>query len=166
LGYSVRMDKLKSHVGIVVLSAAGMLLGHWLGAQLAWIAPSVQAQPAPGTGAVSTRALEVVGADGRRQIVMGTSGEGSPGIWIFDKNGKVRLSIGLYGDNNASIVLNDESERAVQIFRTVGAGSAPVLVMKSDGRDRIVMGLGGLKLDPFFVYYDAAGVKQSVFGSF
>jgi hypothetical protein len=160
------MNKLTSHLGIVLLSAVGMLLGHWLGAQIVWLAPSAQAQPAPGTSVVSTRALEVVGADGRRQIVMGTSGEGSPGIWIFDRNGKVRLSIGLYGDNNASIVLNDESERAVQIFRTVGGQSAPVLVMKSEGRDRIVMGLNGPKLDPFFVYYDAAGVKQTVFGSF
>ncbi len=69
--------------------------------------------------------LEIIGADGRRQIVMGTSSEGSPGIWLYDRNGKVRLSLGLYGDNNASLVLNDESERAVEIFRTVGERSMP-----------------------------------------
>ena len=83
---------------------------------------------------------------------------------IFDRNGKARLSIGLYGDNNASVVLNDEREQAVQIFRTVGERSAPVLVMKSQGRDRIVMGLNGASQDPFLVLYGVDGAKQSVFG--
>ena len=85
-------------------------------------------------------------------------------IWIYDRNGKVRLSLGLYGDNNASVVLNDESEQAVEIFRTVGAHSAPVLVMKAQGRDRIVMGLDGPGQDPFLVLYGADGAKQRVFG--
>ena len=160
------MNKLRSHLCVIVLSALGMIVGHWLAAHLAWPAARAEAQPGPTSrsSVLSTHTLEVVGADGRRQIVMGTSGEGSPGIWIFDRNGKVRLSIGLYGDNNASVVLNDEREQAVQIFRTVGAQSAPVLVMKSQGRDRIVMGLNGSSQDPFLVLYGADGSKQSVFG--
>jgi hypothetical protein len=145
-----------------------MMLGYWLAEHLAW--PPVHAETQAGStsraGVLSTHTLEVVGADGRRQIVMGTSGEGSPGIWIFDRNGKLRLSIGLYGDNNSSIVLNDESEQAVQMFRTVGERSAPVLVMKSQGRDRIVMGLNGASQDPFLVLYGADGAKQSVFGQY
>jgi hypothetical protein len=160
------MNKLRSHLCVIVLSALGMIVGHWLAAHLAW--PAARAEAPPGTtlrsSVLSTHTLEVVGADGRRQIVMGTSGEGSPGIWIFDRNGKVRLSIGLYGDNNASVVLNDEREQAVQIFRTVGERSAPVLVMKSQGRDRIVMGLNGTSQDPFLVLYGVGGAKQSVFG--
>jgi hypothetical protein len=160
------MNKLRSHLCVIVLSALGMIVGHWLAAHLAW--PAARAEAPPGTtlrsSVLSTHTLEVVGADGRRQIVMGTSGEGSPGIWIFDRNGKVRLSIGLYGDNNASVVLNDEREQAVQIFRTVGERSAPVLVMKSQGRDRIVMGLNGASQDPFLVLYGVDGAKQSVFG--
>lgn len=151
---------------MVSLSATGMLLGHWLAGHLPRLSPSAAAELASAPRVVSTHALEVVDADGRRQIVMGTSGEGSPGIWLFDKNGKARISIGLYGDNNAGVVLNDERERAVQIFRTVGGRSSPVLVMKSDGRDRIVMGLDGASQDPFFVLYDAAGVKQTVFGHY
>lgn len=160
------MSNLRSHLSVIVLAAIGMVLGHWLAAHLA--SPALRAEAESGfasrTAVLSTHTLEVVGADGRRQIVMGTSGEGSPGIWIFDRNGKVRLSIGLYGDNNSSIVLNDEREQAVQIFRTVGARSAPVLVMKSQGRDRIVMGLNGASQDPFLVLYGADGGKQSVFG--
>ena len=160
------MNKLGSYLCVIVLSAVGMMLGHWLGAHLEWTTVSAEAQPASGVSVVSTRTLEVVGADGRRQIVMGTSGEGSPGIWIYDRNGKVRLSLGLYGDNNASIVLNDENEQAVEIFRTVGERSMPVLVMKSQGRDRIVMGLNGPGKDPFLVLYGADGAKQTVFGSY
>lgn len=160
------MNKLGSYMCVIVLSAVGMILGHWLGAHLDWPTASVEAQAPSAVGVVSTRTLEVVGADGRRQIVMGTSSEGSPGIWVYDRKGKVRLSLGLYGDNNASIVLNDESERAVEIFRTVGEHSLPVLVMKSQGQDRIVMGLNGSEKDPFLVLYGADGAKQSVFGSY
>jgi hypothetical protein len=160
------MNKLGSYLCVIVLSAVGMMLGHWLGTHLEGTTVSVEAQPASEVSVVSARTLEVVGADGRRQIVMGTSAEGSPGIWIYDRNGKVRLSLGLYGDNNASIVLNDQSEQAVQIFRTVGERSMPVLVMKAQGRDRIVMGLNGPGQDPFLVLYGADGAKQSVFGSY
>jgi hypothetical protein len=160
------MNKLGSYLCVIVLSAVGMMLGHWLGTHLEGTTVSVEAQPASEVSVVSARTLEVVGADGRRQIVMGTSAEGSPGIWIYDRNGKVRLSLGLYRDNNASIVLNDQSEQAVQIFRTVGERSMPVLVMKAQGRDRIVMGLNGPGQDPFLVLYGADGAKQSVFGSY
>ena len=160
------MSKLKAQLSIVALAAIGMLIGHWLAEQFPVPGSRVEARSAPTSppDVLSTHMLEVVGADGRRQIVMGTSTEGSPGIWILDRNGKVRLSIGLYGDNNASVVLNDEREQAVQIFRTVGERSAPVLVMKSQGRDRIVMGLNGSSQDPYLVLYGTDGSKQSVFG--
>ena len=158
------MHKLGSYLSVIALSAGGMVLGHYVGSRLEWTTTSAAAEPTSAVSVVSTRTLEVVGADGRRQLVIGTGTEGSPGIWIYDRNGKVRLSLGLYGDNNASVVLNDESEQAVEIFRTVGAHSAPVLVMKAQGRDRIVMGLGGPGQDPFLVLYGADGAKQRVFG--
>ena len=93
--------------------------------------------------------------------MIGISGEGSPGIWFFDQNGKSRLNLGLYGDGNAMIVLNDESEQAVQIFRTVGAAAAPVLVMKAQGRDRIILGLNGEK-EPYFQVFNAKGEKREL----
>ena len=158
------MKRLASAVSVIALSAVGMILGHWLVVHVQ--SPMVGAEATQAADVVSTRALEVVGADGRRQIVMGTSGEGSPGIWIYDRNGKVRLSLGLYGDNNASLVLNDESERAVEIFRTVGERSMPVLVLKAQGRDRIVMGLNGSDSDPFLVLYGADGAKRTMFGNY
>jgi len=160
------MSKFRAHLSIVALSAIGMIIGYGVAEHLPWRAASAEARsgPASQADALATHMLEVVGADGRRQIVIGTSGEGSPGIWVFDRQGKVRLSLGLYADGNASVVLNDEREQAVQIFRTVGDKSAPVLVMKAQGRDRIVMGLNGSTQDPFLVLYGADGSKQSVFG--
>ncbi len=158
------MNKAVSSLGVVVLSAIGMLIGHWLGPLVEPAHAVGEAAPAPPV--VSARTVEVVGADGRRQIVLGTSSEGSPGIWVFDKSGKVRLSLGLYADGNASLVLNDAGEQAVQIFRTVGPSSAPVLVMKAEGRDRIVLGLDGPRADPFLVLYGVDGAKQTVFGRY
>lgn len=156
------MTALKAHACTFTFSALGMILGHQVADR--WATPVARAESRPGV--VSTRELELVDAQGRRQIVMGTSGEGSPGIWFFDKDGKVRLSLGLYADNTASIVLNDAQERAVQIFRTMGPASAPFLVMKAEGRDRIILGLSGKGQDPFLVYYDADGKKQTAFGSY
>jgi len=140
------------------------LLGQWIAGYPPKSLASPSADAGPGGRVVSTHQLEIIGADGRRQISMGTTSEGTPGIWLFDRNGKARVSIGLYRDGNAGIVLNDDQERAVEIFRTVGGNSSPVLVMKAEGRDRIIMGLTPSKQDPALVYYDAAGAKTRVFG--
>ncbi len=98
---------------------------------------------------------------------MASTASGDPAIWFFDKNGKVRLNLGLYEDDSPFIVLNDENQLAVQIFRTVGNGKAPVLVMKSGGQDRIIMGLNATQqANPFLVFYDTKGTKNTVFGNY
>ncbi len=157
------MPDWKRYLVAFVFSALGMLAGLWLGR------PG-KAPPTPGASTTArvepVSSFELVDAQGRRRILMATSSEGSPAIWFFDANGKARLNLGLYGDDNAFIVLNDAQERAVQILRTVGPRSAPYLVMKSEGRDRIVMGLGGAAQDPFLVYYDSNGTMQTAFGSY
>jgi hypothetical protein len=155
------MTALRSHACTFAFSALGMLLAHQVAER--WRTPVARAEGSPGV--VSAREIELVDAQGRRQILMATSGEGSPGIWFFDKDGKVRLSLGVYGDNTAFIVLSDAQGRAVQIFRTMGPESAPFLVMKAQGRDRIVLGLSGEGQDPFLVHYDAQGRKQTAFGT-
>ena len=84
---------------------------------------------------------------------MASTADGSPAIWFFDKNGKSRLNLGLYEDGNPFVVLNDQNELAVQILRSVGNENAPVLVMKSKGQDRMILGLySGTLSDPSFVY--------------
>jgi hypothetical protein len=155
------MPHWRSYVLASACSALGLLAGHWLSQHWSSIA---EAQSVSNTLAAAR--FELVDAQGRQRILMGTSSEGSPAIWFFDKQGKARLNLGLYGDDNAFIVLNDDRERAVQIFRTMGANSAPYLVMKSEGRDRIVMGLSGPTQDPFLVHYDPEGRMETVFGSY
>jgi len=143
-----------------VFSALGMLAGHWLGRST--LLRPIEASAA--AAELSVTRFELVDGQGRRTILMDTVDD-RPSIWFFDKNGKARLNLGLYADDNAFIVLNDDRERAVQIFRTRGPESAPFLVMKSGGRDRIVMGLAGAAQDPFLVHFDPAGRKRTVFGS-
>lgn len=155
------MRNLQHQLVPFVFSALGMLAGQWLGRH--GVSPPAQASDRPGTVAGSS--FELVDQAGRARILMAASREGSPAIWFLDRNGKARLNLGLYEDDNAFIVLNDDRERAVQILRTMGPRSAPFLVMKADGRDRIVMGLSGAGEDPFLVYYDPNGQKQTVFGS-
>lgn len=147
-----------SLVLVFLVSAAGILAGHWLAGYMALV-PSAIADSQGGT--VRAKQVELVDSRGNRRALIGTSGEGSPAIWFFDQNGKSRLNLGVYGDGNPMIVLNDADEQAVQIFRTVGDG-APVLVMKAKGRDRIVLGLNGSKT-PFFEYFDDKGARHQVF---
>jgi len=162
----MNVKRFRSSVNAVLCSALGMMLGLWIAHHFKLGVPQAEAQVSSLGDVLSTRALELVDAQGRRQMLMATSGEGSPAVWFYDKQGKARLTFGLYGDNNAAIVLNDENGQAVQIFRTVGSQSAPVLVMKSKGQDRIILGLNGSTQDPFFVFYDAQGVKHTVFGRY
>ncbi len=116
---------------------------------------------------ISATRIELVDAQGQRQVVIGTSAEGSPAMWFFDRHGKNRLNLGLYGDGNPEVVLNDEAERAVEIVRGVGPTSAPVLVQKSGGADRLVMGINwAADKEPFLVLYDAQGGKRSLFGRY
>src|SRR5260370_12447176 len=95
-----------------------MVAGNYVGWRFEWNTTTAAAPPTSAVSVVSTRTLEVVGADGRRQLVMGTGTEGSPGIWIYDRNGKARLSLRLYGDNNAAIVLNPETQHAAKTSPT------------------------------------------------
>jgi hypothetical protein len=154
--------KRMSRLSIFAYAALGMMAGYGLAANAGRFLPKAFADT--GSDVVAARGFELVDDQGRRQILIATSNEGSPSIWFFDKNGKARLNLGLYGDGNAAVVLNDDAERAVEIFRTVGPRSAPVLVMKSNGTDRIIMGVNDAA-DPYLVTFDQKGGKKAVFGN-
>jgi hypothetical protein len=156
--------KLKSSLSTFFLAAAGMMVGARLSHFAdAWL-PAAHA--AETRDVLSTQGLELVDKDGRRQILIAMTDGGTPGVWFFDRQGKARLNLGIYDDGHAAVVLNDVNEQAVQIFRTVGAENRPVLVMKSGGRDRIVMGLNGAAAEPFLVTYNEQGAKTTLFGSY
>ncbi len=163
----MKIRKLKSVVSTVLCSALGMMLGYWIAANIKMGIPNAEVGLGKAGEVLSARSLELVDVAGRRRILMALTDSGTPAIWFFDRNGKSRLNLGLYEDNNPFIVLNDANAQAVQILRTVGDKSAPVLVMKSKGQDRTVLGLNfGSAPDPFFVYYDAQGTKKTVYGNF
>lgn len=161
------MKSALSYVGVFLVSALGMLLGNWLAPLLRLEIPDVWAQNVATFDVLSTRQFELMDTGGRRRGLISTGDRGAPGVWFFDQNGKARLNLGLYDDGNAYVVLNDENEQAVELFRTVGDKQSPVLVLKSQGKDRIVMGLNfNGEQDPFLVHYDAQGKKTPVFGNY
>ena len=163
----MKMSEFKSLMFIFIFSAAGMTLGYKIAPWIKIGISLAEAGIAASRDTISTQNLELLDQAGRRRILMSTTAAGAPAIWFFDQDGKSRLNLGLYEDNNAFIVLNDNTEQAVQIFRTVGKKQAPVIVMKSQGQDRIILGLNENKTaDPFFVYYDDKGTKKTVFGNY
>jgi len=142
-----------------VLPALGVIAGYLVSE---WRHPASTASQAGPTGSsVNAQRLELVDQAGRARILMAMSG-----IWLFDAQGKARLNLGLYGDGNAFVVVNDKQEHAVEILRSVGEQSAPVLVQKAQGRDRLILGLAGPSGDSFLVRYGESGAKQVVFGEY
>lgn len=162
------MKQISNHLLTLAISVLGFIIGHFLSQKVDLNILNAEAAKDDVLVVETLKAknIEVVSNDNRKLITMGTSGENSAAMWFFDKNGKYRLNLGLYGDGNAMIVLADEKELAVQILRTFGPKNSPVLVMKNDGRDRIVMGLNPGTQDPFLVHYDSKGKKEKVFGDF
>jgi len=77
---------------------------------------------------------------------MTTSGEGTPALFMYDNNGVVRISIGLYADGAPGVVLNDEKGLAGAIMRLVNNDGRPVLVLKEDGQDKYIVSDKGVEL--------------------
>lgn len=151
------MEKFKSSAVAVLLLAAGMVLGYWLAPQISITNAEAKSD------ALSVQSLQIVDAAGKRRILMTTLADGNPAIWFFDRNGKSKLNLGLYEDDNAFVVLNDGNEQAVQILRTIGGENSPVLVQKSGGQDKVILRVDGAPAEPSFVYYDKQGSTRKVF---
>jgi hypothetical protein len=92
---------------------------------------------------ISADSFELRGPNGRRAALIAMAPNGSPGIWLMDPQGRPRLELGLYPENDFTpgVVLNDEQGRAAGLFRMAGPNHSPVLVFKADGQDRMVQGL-------------------------
>lgn len=129
---------------------------------------TVQASDGYTSQVLSAHEFRLVDKNGAIGAQLAYSGEGTPVLFLFDKNGKPRAEIGTYGDGLPCVVLMDEQSRAVGLFRLAGANQSPVLVMKSDGRDRMIMGLNmnGPGHEPFLVTYDESGQKKEIFGKY
>ncbi len=114
---------------------------------------------------ISAEEFRLVDSNGKTKAQFTKSQEGSPALFFFDNDGHSRLEVGLYPDGLPMIILLDEQHRAQGILRLAGGMKAPVLVFKSNGNDRMILGLSmdQPSQDPFGIYYDSNGAKHDIF---
>jgi hypothetical protein len=152
--------------------AAG-LIGGVLGAylvihlDLSRLMSAASAAAAPEV--VSAGRIRLVDASGKLRAELAMSADGGPALFFFDTAGRNRMVLGLYSPAEGeapSVVLNDVRQRAAGIFRLFGAHDTPVVVLKSEGRDRSIYGLNSTSMDPFLVNYSGDGRKSDVFGNY
>lgn len=118
---------------------------------------------------VSARGIRLVDAHGKRRAEFAMSGDGGPALFFFDGAGRNRMVMGLYSPDEGEapfVVLNDSQQHAAGIFRLFGARETPVVVLKTQGRDRSIYGLEPKTLEPFLVNYSGDGKKDNVFGKY
>jgi hypothetical protein len=91
--------------------------------------------------AITASDFQLTGSDGRVAARLTMSGEGTPALFFFDKQGRNRMNLSLYPEGVGGLVMNDTEGRAVAIVRMHGTHERPVLVFKSGGQDRLIVGL-------------------------
>jgi len=164
-----------AHKVLLAALLAG-LIGGITGAYIASRPPSgptlLPAAVAANTNApavITAGRLELVDARGKVRAELAMSADGGPALFFFDSAGRTRLVLGLYSQAEGeapSVVLNDARQQAAGIFRLFGASDSPVVVLKSQGRDRSVYGLNPGSADPFLANYRGDGTKSEVFGHY
>jgi hypothetical protein len=161
-------------VSLVGIAAGffGGLLGSYVAGHWDRDSRSPSFEPAATTvrqNAVSAGSIRLVDARGRLRAELAISADGGPALFFFDRAGRNRMVLGLYspGEGEAPfVVLNDSQQHAAGIFRLFGAHETPVVVLKSQGRDRSIYGLEPKTLEPFLVNYSSDGRKDEVFGKY
>jgi hypothetical protein len=118
---------------------------------------------------ISASRIQLVDPGGKVRAELAMAVDGGPSLFFFDTAGRNRLVLGLYSPAEGeapTVVLNDSQQHAAGIFRLFGARDTPVLVLKSQGRDRSVYGLNPSSMDPFLANYAVDGKKTDLFGSY
>jgi hypothetical protein len=118
---------------------------------------------------ISASRIQLVDAGGKVRAELAMAVDGGPSLFFFDSAGKNRLVLGLYSPAEGeapTVVLNDAQQHAAGIFRLFGAHDTPVVVLKSQGRDRSVYGLNPSSMDPFLANYTGDGKKTDLFGNY
>jgi hypothetical protein len=161
----------KTFIAGIVGGLAGGLLGAFLLMQLSRGAAPASA-PVPAARAqtlISASRIQLVDSGGKLRAELAMSADGGPALFFFDRAGRNRMVLGLYSPAEGeapSVVLNDPQQRAAGIFRLFGPRDAPVVVLKSEGRDRSIYGLNPNSLNPFLANYMGDGTKSDVFGEY
>lgn len=155
-------------LGGLVGGILGALLLMQLGRGGAPIRPAFAAA-ARAPNVVAADRVQLKDASGKVRAELAMSVDGGPALFFFDSAGRNRMVLGLYSPAEGeapSVVLNDPQQRAAGIFRLFGPRDTPVVVLKSEGRDRSVYGLNPGSTEPFIANYAADGKKSDVFGSY
>ncbi len=90
----------------------------------------------------SATSFNLIGPNGRVTAQITSSVEGTPAIFFYDENNKVRLNLGIYPGGAPGVILMDKDGNAAAILRLTDDGHTPVLVMKEGGVDKKIIGLG------------------------
>jgi hypothetical protein len=180
-------DRIKTAAFIVLVSAlAGLVIARRhelmsiLGgrrARLAATLPRAAANDRPSSertssGGVFARLtaseIRIVGADSFPLIQMGTSGEGSPGIWITNSRKSGLVSAGVHGNGFPFVIASDGAVRNFGLGRVDGTNASPILVFRRDDIVRLVFGLSMTEKGrpAFLVQYTSDGVKHEVLGRY
>ena len=117
---------------------------------------------------VAANRIQLVDASGKVRAELAMSLDGGPALFFYDSAGRNRMVMGLYSPAEGeapSVVLNDPSQRAAGIFRLYGPHDTPVVVLKSQGRDRSIYGLNASSTEPFLSNYSGDGKQTDVFGT-
>lgn len=151
---------------LIVLSIVAGFIGGCVSNYLFSFTCLAYANKAPETQVISAQDFQLL--DNNGQITARwTSCQGSPCLNFYDSAGRVWLQMGLYGDGLPFIGLFDKDFHPKALLRLFGNNEAPVLVMKNNNQDRLIMGLDlANSVAPFLVYFDRDGRKHLQFGSY
>jgi hypothetical protein len=159
-----------SHVAGFVGGVLGGILGAFVLAYLgrggALLSP---AAAAAAQNIVSASRINLVDAGGKIRAELAMSGDGGPGLFFFDSQGRNRLVLGLYSRAEGEypfVVLNDTQQHAAGIFRLFGSHETPVVVLKNRGQDRSIYGLNPTSTEPFLANITGDGKKSDIFGKY
>lgn len=148
-------------LNVILLSGAMGCLGGVASQHL-----PVPAAAAAQRQVVSAQEFRLLSHDGRTLAQWVTSTEGGQALFLLDGQGVARLQVGLYPDGLPFIGLFNEQGQAKALLRLFGGNHAPVLVMKNNNQDRLILGLDlQSSSEPFLMRVDDTGQRRCEFGS-
>jgi hypothetical protein len=120
---------------------------------------------------VSAKSFQLVNNAGKVIGFWTTCGADAPCLNFYDANNNVRLQLGLYGAPSEKglpfVGLFDEKYQIKELLRLYGQAQAPVLVMKNNDQDRVIMGLNLQDSEePFLVSFGKDGGQHVQFGNY
>jgi hypothetical protein len=162
----------RTHLTGLLTGFLGGLLGAYLFAHAqTHLSPSQSPlsqpfAPRPSDTLIARR-LQLVDEAGKPRAELAFSRDGGPALFFYDSQGRNRLVLGLYAPAEREypfVVLNDTQQLAAGIFRLFGPYETPVVVLKSEGQDRSLLGLNPGSREPFLATIANDGKKTDVFG--